>query len=288
MEYTMMELLPVVQYLSERYTGKESGSVTYDMANQLMEAVLYCIREFEHAGQWGQTGAEPQSTALYDQACRPAAIQAYDEGYRLVLEKTSQAKTLYDNITKRFHSYGCTACFDTVIKGMPSFFLYYDARFNPQNHILTLDYPVLISQEHLNGVDRIMAYLHCIQAEQKFLGKFPEPLVRQALAGQQPDYGQMVENLAGMMLRYCLGRMMAGKPLDGDGFEPSDYETVKRSVAACGRQELEENLAKLLEILINQGYGGDRQLCQYLSDHIPDFASMLLHGAEHGCMDAMF
>ena len=51
MEYTMMELLPVVQYLSERYTGKESGSVTYDMANQLMEAVLYCIREFEHAGR---------------------------------------------------------------------------------------------------------------------------------------------------------------------------------------------------------------------------------------------
>ena len=97
MEYTMMELLPVVQYLSERYTGKESGSVTYDMANQLMEAVLYCIREFEHAGQWGQTGAEPQSTALYDQACRPAAIQAYDEGYRLVLEKPKLYMTTSPN-----------------------------------------------------------------------------------------------------------------------------------------------------------------------------------------------
>ena len=172
---------------------------------------------------------------------------------------------------------------------MPSFFLYYDARFNPQNHILTLDYPVLISQEHLCGIDRILAYLHCVEAEQKFLGKIPEPLVRQVLCARQPDYRDLFENLAGMMLGYCLGCMIAGKPLSCGRFEETDYEAMKRMAGKFGvdRQALEEKLADYLDLLVKQGYGGDRLLCEYLSAYIPDFAAMLRHGAEHDCMEAV-
>lgn len=181
MEYTMIEPLPVIQYLLEHYTGKESESMTYDMANQLMEAVLHYIRELEHTGQWGQTGVEPWSTALYSQASRPDIGQVYDEGYRSVLEKASQARILYNDITKRSRSYGYAACSSTMIRGMPSFFLYYNTRSSPQDHILTPDYPVFIPQEHLNGVGRIMAYLHCIQIKWKLLEKFPESLIHQML-----------------------------------------------------------------------------------------------------------
>ena len=62
MEYTMMELLPVVKQLSDRYTSKESGSVTYDMANQLIEAAIYCINEYEQAGAGNPAATE--NTAL--------------------------------------------------------------------------------------------------------------------------------------------------------------------------------------------------------------------------------
>lgn len=297
MEYTMMELLPVVKQLSDRYTSKESGSVTYEMANQLMEAVIYCIEEYdreyghEHAkDQIGQNQKAPVMEVLCDVVSKPGkpeARQAYDAGYALVLERAAQAKKLYDKIAKKFHAYGCTAYFDTVIKGMPSFFLYYDARFNPQNHILTLDYPVLISQEHLCGIDRILAYLHCVEAEQKFLGKFPEPLVRQVLSAHQPDYRDLFENLAGVMLGYCLGCMIAGKPLTSGQFEAADYEAMKRMADTMDRPELEEKLADYLKRIIKQGYGGDRLLREYLSACIPDFAAMLLHGAEHDCMEAV-
>ena len=47
MDYTMEELLPVVGKLTEKYTGFSSTSVTYETARQLMEAVLYCLREAE-------------------------------------------------------------------------------------------------------------------------------------------------------------------------------------------------------------------------------------------------
>lgn len=288
MEYTMMELLPVVKYLSDRYTSKESGSVTYDMASQLMEAVIYCIREYENADGPAFAEQETGSAALYDSSSKQDARQAYDAGYQLVLEKTTQAKAIYDKTVKKFHAYGCTAYFDTVIKGMPSFFLYYDARFNPQNHILTLDYPVLISQENLCGIDRIMAYLNCIRAEQEFLGKFPETLVRQVLSARQPDYRDLFENLAEMMLRYCLGCMMTGNSLNTGGFEPSDYETIRHLVNHVpDRQTLEEKLLELLQTLIKQGWQGNSRLAGYLSSGVPGFAVMLMHGAEHDCMEAV-
>ncbi len=42
--YDMNDLVPIVAMLTEKYTGNDSSSVTYEKANQLMEAVVYCIR----------------------------------------------------------------------------------------------------------------------------------------------------------------------------------------------------------------------------------------------------
>ena len=47
MEYQMEELLPLVSALTDKFTSKESSSVTYETAQMLMEAVLFCIQEYE-------------------------------------------------------------------------------------------------------------------------------------------------------------------------------------------------------------------------------------------------
>ena len=47
MHYEMEELVPIVGRLAQKYTANESTSVTYEKAEQLMEAVLYCIHEAE-------------------------------------------------------------------------------------------------------------------------------------------------------------------------------------------------------------------------------------------------
>ena len=51
MNYELEELVPIVAKLAEGYTSKESTSITYDRAQQFMEAVLYSIHEGEKAGQ---------------------------------------------------------------------------------------------------------------------------------------------------------------------------------------------------------------------------------------------
>ncbi|MBP7349454.1 MAG: hypothetical protein KA965_12300 [Butyrivibrio sp.] len=41
--YTMEELVPLVGELAGSYAGYESSSISYEKAQQFMEAVLYCI-----------------------------------------------------------------------------------------------------------------------------------------------------------------------------------------------------------------------------------------------------
>ncbi len=70
MDYKMEELIPVVSRLAEKYTAFEDSSVTYEKAEQLMEAVLYCIRELERSDE--------NLIAVGKELC--SAQQAYETG----------------------------------------------------------------------------------------------------------------------------------------------------------------------------------------------------------------
>ncbi len=43
MDYEMDELFPIISRLSKKYTHNESTSVTYERAQELLAAVLYCL-----------------------------------------------------------------------------------------------------------------------------------------------------------------------------------------------------------------------------------------------------
>lgn len=60
-QYQMEELVPIVARLAEKYTGFASSSISYEKAQQLMAAVLYCIQEYESAAEPdGDGNAEPE------------------------------------------------------------------------------------------------------------------------------------------------------------------------------------------------------------------------------------
>lgn len=169
MKYKMEELLPLVARLAEKYTGFESTSVTYERAEQLMGAVLYCIAEADGPGSnaaasgrcrpecgRGPAGSgRKEGTAIWAHEKEGAAARAYGEGHRRVLEKAGAALELYNDMVRDFSDYGNIYLHDTVIKGMPVFFQRYDAEFEPQNTVLTLDYPVLQDLSAYSGIDRI-------------------------------------------------------------------------------------------------------------------------------------
>lgn len=184
MKYKMEELVPIVAELTGRYTSKESTSVSYETANQLMGAVLYCIREFAETAGDGKLQTEQLS-----------ARAAYEIGYDLATQKVKKALSLYHEMLEEFDSYGNYYLEETIRKGMPEFFKWYDLDFHPQDTILTLDYPVTEDVYSICGIDAIYVYLQCVQKEQRILGKMDRNQVIDILEQYNPNYKEMPENL---------------------------------------------------------------------------------------------
>ena len=162
MDYEMEELVPIVGKLAEKYTSHESTSITYEKAEQLMGAVLYCIHEL-----WESSGNAPSLNK------KLSAQRAYEMGAAYVREKTGKALDLYNRILPEFCHYENKCLYDTFVKGIPEFFKWYDIQFEPQNTILTLDYPLLKDISEYTGIDKIFEFIKSIGLEQKFLKLFP-------------------------------------------------------------------------------------------------------------------
>lgn len=227
-DYEMEQLLPIVGKLAEKYTSHEHTSVTYETAEQLMEAVLYCIHEAEtsYSPSPQSQNRSPDSACGHAQPSAPqpfasqppaagalSAEQAYEAGTAAVREKVMTALRLYNEIIPEFFCYDSRCLYNTFVKGIPEFFKWYDIRFAPQDTIVTLDYPVLRNLSACSGIDKIYEYIQCIRLEQAFLTLFPEDQVIRILSESNEDYRDMTENLCETVLTHLAKSLLAGQPL---------------------------------------------------------------------------
>lgn len=267
MKYEMRELIPVVAWLTDRYTSKESSSVTYEKAGQLMEAVLFCIRENEMVQEEKEiTG----SLLLREEEW--SAQEAYEAGYEKVLQKVQLVRELFNRTSGSFCAYGNLNYRDTFEGGIPGFLKVYDARFFPQNPVITMDYPILKRLNDLQGVDEVYEYLQCICLEQLFLNRLPAESIREVLEQYHSDYANLYCNICNLILRDLLKCMMSGKNVSHKIYTTNEREQLIAQVHSSGKQELVEKLTALLRILIQEQYGGNSGLFRYLSYDLEDFA----------------
>ena len=73
--------------------------------------------------------------------------------------------------------------------------LYYDVKFAPTEHRITLDYPVFGLDMTLEGIDRISQYVDAVYEEQRWLMQFPRTFVIDALRSFHPRYEAEYFNL---------------------------------------------------------------------------------------------
>lgn len=270
MNYKMEELIPIVGKLAEGYTSFESTSVTYEKAEQFMEAVLYCIHEAEAYGYEGLLPTEGLS-----------AEQAYETGLALVEQKVKLALKLYNELMQEFTDYNNLCLRDTVVKGLPEFFKWYDMKYEPQNTILTLDYPVQKDLSGYSGVDKIYEFICCVRLEQAFLRMFPESWVIEVLLKMNPEYEDMIENICEAVLMSAVCHMMAGKALQ-EKFEEGDCIRLQKIVDTMDTEMLREQLQKALEKIVPKLPGETDSLMEYLSGMLDEVVVWLKHAADCG------
>ena len=271
--YEMEELVPLVAILSEKYTSKESTSVSYETARQLMEAVMYCMNE-----------CASDQTLVSSQ--RLSAAEAYKYGYEALIQKVKRTQAAYNEMIVDFCGYGNRNYEATVEKAIPGFFLYYNAQFAPQETIITMDYPTICPVTGKSGIDAIETYVKYISFEQKFMGAFQRQYIYEVLERDQADHKNGFDNICRVILRHVLGHLLIKKGFLEEAGE-QDYEKLCDLVISSSEQQLREVFIGLLEQLVNEKYDADMGMRDYLACDLDDFVVEMQNAAEHDVMQQM-
>lgn len=260
MNYEMEELFPIVGRLAERYTGMDSTSVSYEKAEQLMEAVLYCMRE-----------AELESAEAVA-AQGTSARLIYEAGKAAVERKVKKALELHHGLLPEFSAYGNPYLEDTVLKGLPEFFQWYDMEFEPQNTILTLDYPVLRDLSPYTGIDRVYEFIVCVVLEQSFLQAFPEGYIERLLHPHYAEKADMVDNLCECVLSAMARYILIRKPLGAEGLLEEDDMLVKHRLEEMELEEVKGELREALKKFTESYCENSIEVFSYLTNAVDNVA----------------
>ncbi|MDE6608402.1 MAG: hypothetical protein K2K54_11720 [Lachnospiraceae bacterium] len=274
--YQMEELAPIVAELAEKYGGYESTSVSYEKAQMLMDAVLYCIHEYEAGG----------GDMLMDK--KVSAKEAYSFGRQLVTQKVKKLTALYNEMMPDFKDYGSLCLKETIVKGIPAFLQRYDTKFNPQDTMLTLDYPILTDISELTGVDAVFGYVRDIYLEQSFLREFHPIYVSEVLSVLHDEYEMLVENICSIVLRNTVGHILTDKPLSEKGFCDEEYGDFKRIFEGKSGEEIQSMVREAIWCIVRQIPGENQELLEYLYQDAGNLASRIQNAVEHDCFESIF
>ncbi|NLL79733.1 MAG: hypothetical protein GX234_08095 [Clostridiales bacterium] len=272
--FKMEDLLPLAAELTEKYTSRESSSVTYETAEMLMEAVCYCMREelisdnpwkmptwFNEASKRNE---EEKGLGIMEES-KEDARKIYKKGYQKVVDKVLCTKEKYERLIAEFEDFGCKNYRDTVLKGLPGFFLYYDPKFSPQNHILTLDYPDLyMSISKYCGVDLIYEYVQNLEYEKKFLTAFDRQAVAELLEEICEDYSNIfMGNICYEVLFRSIECFLADRSCLSLRVSEEDRYQINAALIQETEEETERQVRNIIRLMSGRIADGD--LFGYLS-----------------------
>ncbi len=276
MDYQMEELLPIVSELAQKYAGYESTSITYEKAQSLMEAVLFCLSEYNNS--------YTNSLVQRDISVK----EQYEIGARLLSEKVEDIRKIFNEIALRFEDFGVKCLYDTVQKGIPQFLKRYDIKFCPQNTIMAFDYPLLTGCSPLTGADAVHEYIRAIRTEQTFLGAFDRDHVMSVLEKYNPGYRDMVENICGIVLTNMVGHISIKKPFDGTGFLHEEYLQLSKVFAGRPVSDIENTIKELVRKIVGKFYEDDTDMLEYLCSETDNMAVRIFTAAQHGQLGRVF
>lgn len=276
MDYQMEELLPIVSELAQKYAGYESTSITYEKAQSLIEAVLFCLSEYNSSAK--------DSLVQKDISVR----EQYNIGAKLLSEKVENIRKIFNEISFQFEDFGVKCLYDTVQKGIPQFLKWYDIKFCPQNTILTLDYPLLIDFSSLTGADAVYKYIRAIQTEQIFLGKFDRNYVMLVLEKYNSEYSHMIENICSIVLTNIIGHIAIKKPFNNIDFLYGEYLQLSKIFAGKSIPDIENVVKDLIKKIVSQFYENDMDMLEYLCYETNNIAVRIYAANQHEQLSKIF
>ena len=247
-------LLELLRAQAVRYTQGESTSLPRETMTELLSSLCY--------------------TLSIDPAKGPCAMLPLSEGdpherYASALHqlrrKADCARVLAGQLCLSAPALDCVALHSTlrsIVQGLSG----YDPRFFAHRVPGDIDYQLLRPvPERVQGVDYILAYLTRLDAELRFLGRFPLHRVLALLDGFSPEWRELVANLYAPVAANALGLALLGDPPRRLHISDAQRDGLLNLLANRPVPDIEERL-----------FAASRTVCRALALSGEDDAALLL------------
>ena len=247
-------LLELLRAQAVRYTQGESTSLPRETMTELLSSLCY--------------------TLSIDPAKGPCAMLPLSEGdpherYASALHqlrrKADCARVLAGQLCLSAPVLDCVALHSTlrsIVQGLSG----YDPRIFAHRVPGDIDYQLLRPvPERVQGVDYILAYLTRLDAELRFLGRFPLHRVLALLDGFSPEWRELVANLYAPVAANVLGLALLGDPPRRLHISDAQRDGLLNLLANRPVPDIEERL-----------FAASRTVCRALALSGEDDAALLL------------
>jgi hypothetical protein len=213
---------------TERYTNGESSSVPVEVAEGILQSILYTI------------GLSLKSFPCPDDAIFQLKAQSleeiYNDGRKRIDLKIRSAKRLHRLVLENLIHTQNRTYRETVVDGIKGFFKIYDADFRADDICITCDYPVCTPLPDLAGIEFIEKYLREIYYENRFCKQFPTAAIHHLLCGYDKNYKELIFNIFQQVFTSAIGCVLAKTDLRALSVSAVQVEQI-HSMLLCKLQD---------------------------------------------------
>jgi hypothetical protein len=223
-------LLILLSEQVNKFNSNDSSSIRVENAQALLQSISFTISlTLKEAGN-----ADEALNLLLTEKIE----DLFKKGITLIKTYFEKAKIVLDEIQKNRFNINNLAYRDTVFKGIPQFFLYYDWKFAACDAPGSIDYPLVYDRMDLNGIEYISEYLYHLCLENKFCGRYSSFEIECLMRGHTKYYKEDLINVYELVLQNLIGRSLLNYDLDSLDITEEDRDLLKQLLQPLTGEQL--------------------------------------------------
>lgn len=205
-EANMVELSLTLQKLAKKYTLNDSSTMTIELAQKLLNAILYSINFYLDSLNENNTSITTANIEL-------DSFEMYEKGQILIKKCFENAHKSYICLKNNILDVHNLSYYDTISNGLGQFFEQYNIQYQPHETPGSIDYQLFMPIDGLEGIRFIDKYIKLLEIENNFLIKFDMYDINALLKGYSADSDALLINVYGLVLLNALGLQILKKDI---------------------------------------------------------------------------
>lgn len=198
-----LELMELLEIKIKQFSGGNS-SVSKERGQALMDANIYLI---------GLYLKQFEAVKSIEYLKKYAIKDIYVQGSNLIKQLLHFSKLEVEKFVKELVKIDLYVYHDTIYRGLPLFFTNYNFDYNPQDAVLTFDYPTYRQLTNKQGIERFLEYFKFVQLENNFNKLFSTSLLNKMLFYYHCDYRNQIFNITKLLLKQLLLKQLINEDL---------------------------------------------------------------------------